>query len=118
LFYHVSCLGGTLLLPKWWSTTTSYRGPRGRFPGGVGILPDQRRDHTPVQGEGRIPDGEEEESTAHQVVAEEGVAFLRRTPELKSSQGYVTNKTNVFRLTSFNYGVLASFRNVRTFVPI
>ena len=80
------CSGGALLLSKRRQTSTSHRGAGGRLPRGVGVLPDQRRDDPPVQGEGGVSDGEEEGS-ADQAVAAKCLAVLRGTGEFKVSQG-------------------------------
>ena len=79
-------LGGSVLLPERRATAATHRSSRGRVPRGTGVLPDQRRDDPPVQGERGISDGEEE-SFAEQAVAEEGLAFLRGTGELKGRKG-------------------------------
>ena len=84
--FTVSRSGCSLLLSERRTSATTYRGSRRSLPGGAGILPDQRRDDTPVQGERGFSDGEEEGS-AGQVVAEKSLAFLRRTGELKSRKG-------------------------------
>ena len=87
--------GSSLLLPERRATETTHRGPRRRLPGGIRILPDQRRDDPTVQGERRISHGKEE-SVAGQAVAEEGLAFLRGTGELESCEGTFTLQRKLF----------------------
>ena len=94
VFTAVSYSGGSVLLPEWRSTAKAHRSSRGRVPRGTGVLPHQRRDDPAVQGERRIPHGEEE-SIAGQTVAEESLAFLRGTGELKGSQGITYFQTSL-----------------------